>query len=276
MKGPPYGPLPVRPHPMNEPLALGLRRLEGIQEQDELERLSKQSAIPLNRRGAFSTEVLDLSSASLASTAGVQVDRTGFGLLYRRQGSSPGGRLLLNIGGRIEDVRPGDYFQGYFDSFQVFRNTGSANVGEAQLLIFTQPDAFYWEAPVAVGQQTPVYLLGSSSSFVTVAENTQPSGAAPTGSFDPTGYRNLRLEIDGQAANTLTTVDLIPWVRDPNSALWFEQGTERISIPDSDSTAYRYRVVNVPVIGNGLMFFEIRNLLPAGQTQLGFNVQGLS
>ncbi len=227
----------------------------------------------------FSEYKINLADTGVGTT-GKAIDSRGYGLLYRKEGSNPQGRLTIKVAGQITDLAPGMMFKGAFRDLVVLRATRSAQVGYANIIVFQTPMAFLNEPSEQVGELLqPVALLGDASAgtFVAVAENTQPSGVNPTGSFDVTGWSKIRLFIDGQAANTLTSTDLIPWLQPyPTGGIWYEQGEARFTVPDSISSAYRYRMIELGVGGRGLLYFEIRSLLPAGQTQLGFAVEGIA
>lgn len=109
-----------------------------------------------------------------------------------------------------------------------------------------------------------------------VVNGVATATASSSTSFIVTGWKRVRVLIDmASGGANATSVDLIPWFREGNSALWYEQGGERISIPDTALTGGQYRVVTIPVLGIGRMHLEIRNLLAAARTSLGFIVQGI-
>lgn len=208
----------------------------------------------------------------------VPVALPGFALIYRRGGqSSPAGRVTVNMGGEFQNLEPGDRLDGYFEGFQVKRGDDSAAVGKAELVIITDRDADFIE-PIEknVPSADAAKLLGNvdTGTFVTLAEDTQPSGT-PANQFDTTGWKKIRVYVDGQAANTMTSADFIPWNKDAASR-WNEQGEAMKSIPDSASSGYRYRSFVFELEPkSGVMAFELRNLLPAGQTQVGIIVEGI-
>lgn len=226
----------------------------------------------------FSQYTIDLATSGL-DTAGYRIAAKGQKLIYRREGSAPSGRLHVDVGGRLLDLYPGASIKVPFEGLTVFRSERSGAVGNAKLIVCSRGDVDFIEPQTDVAGEdlTPVDLLGAvgAGTFVAVAEDTQPSGAAPTGSFVHTGWKKLRVTIDGQAANTLTETDIIWWTREPNSGVWFEQGESLQHISDSQATGYRYRTFTINVTGNGRMCPEIRTLLPAAQTQLGFAIQGI-
>lgn len=246
-----------------------------------LDRARQQNVPTINDEGGFRTLELNLSDSDLAATgAGRAIEEHGYGVVFRVTGSNPAARLTIECGGEIRHMPPGDFFLGKFHRFTVKNSTLGAAVGTATLLVLRRPDVLYRpEGELKLEPRfDPVDLLGSSSAgtFVSVTEDTQPSGAAPTGSFDISGWSQIRVLIDGQTGGSnATSFDLIPWLREPNSGLWFEQGAARIAVPDSAGTGYRYRVLTLDVGGDGLMYLEIRNLLAAARTGLGFMVQAL-
>lgn len=267
----------------------GLAQVQAAKEafaaQMEASSKTVASSASLNEGLPFQVIPVDLS---LLSSAGVSLNFavSGVELYFRREGSTPGARLVLLVGGEFKTIYPGCRVVGPFEGFGVAQDTYGATAGLAQLVVVKRKEFTFFEPhdlPVPA-LPNPVDLLGSYNrgsgayTFVAVAENTQPSGATPTGSFLTQGFSLLRVLVDGQAANTLESVDLVPWFLQPGSSgnVWFEQGSEMVSLPDSIATAYRYRVFTFPVYGGPWrLFFEVRNLLPAGQTRLGFMVQGL-
>lgn len=237
---------------------------------------------PLDKARGFAVYDLDLSAP--ANTKDSELAGTGrnleggYGLLYRKRRSSPGGILEIPTFD-LPDFAPGDVIEGFFEQCVVKRSSRSAQVGRAQLLIFTRPDVRLVEPPEVRGLlYDPIDLLGTSSTptFISVTEDTQPSGASPTGSFSISGARRIRVLMDGRTGGVdATEWDVIWWHREPNSAIWYEVGTERISIPDSAATGYRYRSFLYEVRGNGLLYPEVRNLLAAARTGVGFIVQAV-
>lgn len=243
------------------------------QEQRELDQAAEHR--PLAEGPGWYEWPINLADTAL-DTLGQSRPVSGYGLLYRKIGSSPNGRLNLVAGRELVDFAPGAELIAPFRELQVVRSPRSGTIGIARLIVLTRPDVKYREPDVVPGSpRDPVYLLGSSSAYVAVPEDTQPAGAAPAGSFQIAGWKRLLVELDGGAANTLTTTDLIPWTRDPDSTLWQENGADLVNVPDSAATGYRYRSFILNVAGSGLMFLEIRNALPAGLTEIGMKVKGL-
>lgn len=226
----------------------------------------------------------NLATISAAGTVGVPASNfNGVKVLYRREGSSAGGRLNFISAGRVTRIYPGCYFNAPVTGGMLQIADNSTTVGTALFTIIKNDGYDFREPPYDVQPASPTVLLGSISAagvitFVTVAENTDPTGsAAPTGSFDVTGFKRIRLLINtlSNAANA-TSFDLIPWSNPtPLVDNWFEQGTQRIAVPDTDTTGGLLRVVTFDIAGRGLMFFSIRNLLAAARTGLNFCVQGI-
>lgn len=251
-----------------------------------LEVLRRFGGQTLNNGGGLVTEDIDLA-ALLAAPSGKQtVPRGGRALYYSPRGSARGGLLQLELGGQLKDFGPGDRITGTFDEFVVQRHPDSAELGIARLVITTSPWAELEAMLADPSQAAGTDLLGTfntpTPAFIAVAEDTDPSGTAPAGSFDCSGWNTIRLLIDTQTGGAnATTFDLIPWALTNKNvtnvqAIWFEQGTERISVPDTDTTGGRYRVVIFNVKGRARMYFSIRNLQAAARTGLGFIVQGIN
>jgi hypothetical protein len=215
-------------------------------------------------------------------------------LIYQQAGSHPGGMLRIDLGsGELQDIAPGTKITTPFPSVNVRLSPSSIRAGNARLVIFSDPADDIVE-PAFVRPPPPVFLSSTAvgdGSF-TIPENVQPTTVDDI--WDVTGWRRLRVFVDGGAANTLTTVTLIPWFYLPwlkgTTAKLFEQGLGTIALPDSGATGYRYRVFELDLVGmvataaydpNNLtpsavfMSLEIRDLLPAAATQLILYVYGV-
>lgn len=251
---------------------------ERRREQSRVQHDDKQTPTPLDKGGGFTDHLIDLSATGI-NTTGYTVDSAGYGIIYRREGSNPQGRLNLDIGGVVYDFYPGAAIKGYFTKATAIRSARSSTVGPARLVVLGRSDAEFIEPSVELPGEpvSPVDLLGNSvtPTWVTVPENTQPAGATPAGSFITTGWKTIRLLLDINDGTAGTSLDIVPWVREPNSGLWFEQGTQRVSIPDSDTTAYRYRVVTFDTFGAARMYFQPVLVLPAGVVNINQIAQGL-
>jgi len=229
--------------------------------------------IPLNQSTPFSILTLDLADTKLA--AGNNYPLTGYGILYRRTGSSPGGRLTLDWGGNQLTLYPGDRITGYFERFSLARAASSASTGTAILVVLTREDAIYEEPPFGASGvlNDATDILGSIGSGVSVNINTVPSGANPTGSFTVSGFKRIRVWCLGNNANT-GGFDVIPWVQD-SAGTWWEQGVETVTFPDTTgASAAINRVFIMNVFPSAKMYFEIRNLTGAA-TAVSFYVQGI-
>jgi hypothetical protein len=240
---------------------------------------------PLHRGMPFREVYFDLSD--LASSAAKKVPISGHQLLYRREGSAPGGRLNVQSGGEFKEFYPGSRIRAPFSEFIVSRSESSSPVGPVRLLIIQHPAVDFEEPPTLPSNLIRgAKLMGDvdAGTFTAVPEDTVPSGNAPTGSFLMQGWQKLRIYLDGGASNTMTSVELVPWFqRNVSGTLtWFAQTDQRLSIPDTDTTAARRRVFTldlsqyaVPSPNTGRMFLEVRNLLPSAATDLGMAVEGV-
>lgn len=227
----------------------------------------------------------DLATINTAGAAGVPASSfNGVKVLYRREGSAAGGRLNFISAGRVTRIYPGCWFKAPVTGGSLQIADNSTTVGTALFTIIKNEGYDFREPPYDVQPATPTVLLGTVAAdgavtYVTVAENTDPTGSAnPTGSFNVTGFSKIRLLINTlTAAANATSFDLIPWSNPtPGIDNWFEQGTQRVSVPDTDTTGGLLRVVTFDVAGRGLMYFSIRNLLAAARTGLNFCVQGIA
>ncbi len=228
-------------------------------------------------------------------------------LLLRRT-STPGIAVDLDVaGGSLTRMVPGTRLVHPISDLRVKKSLGS-KPGYARFAVFSDPAADLIE-PETLIHSEPVTLLGgmgggsSTLTFMTIAENTQPTGVAGGSEndnfFAVQGWKKLRVFVDGGAANTATSFTIIPWfgfswnggVDQGLSGVytWFENGRGAFNVADSVASAYRYRVFSidlsphfellrgaVPDLSDEVyMFLEIRNLLPAGATGLGLIVQGV-
>lgn len=237
-------------------------------------------------RGLWHILSIDLSDAK-ASAGGLQLQAPGaYGLVALKNGSNPGARLKLTVNGsEARQFGPGSTFTGPFDSLLALREDGSAATGFLQVLVLDSPFASFNEANVTA--LAPVALLGTRVgavyNFVLVAEDTDPVNGAlnVTGAFDVSGFSKIRVLIDGRTGGVdFTTADLVPFSSPDYTpaagGTWFEQGLERVSIPDTDAVgSERYRSVVLDVTGVGFLYLAIRNLLLAARTGLSFYVEGI-
>lgn len=246
----------------------------------DLEEQRRTGRAPVDKGGGFATEDLDLSTAQVIG--GKTIERTCYGLYYSPRGSAAGGLLVVNVGGDLKEFGPGDRITGWIERFDVKRHASSVTTGTARLVMLSSPwvDIETFANATAPGTATDVlgtFPTTGALTFITVAEDTDPVGVNPAGSFSISGFSKIRVLIDTlSAAANATSFDLVPWFSPNNDANWFEQGTERVSVPDTDVTGGRYRVLTFNVAGRGQMYFAIRNLLAAARTGLRFIVQGIA
>lgn len=254
------------------------------------ERLGQADVPPVSQRavnevGVFDEIPVDLAALAAAGSAGLPFAHTGKKLIFRKMGSNPGARLVFRSAGRLTQFYPGCRMEAPFEGGTLILDDGSSVVGTALFTIVKLEGYDFIEPPNStnVPQSTNIFLLGSNSAakvitYIPVTEDTDPSGVAPTGSFTVNGFTGLVILIDGNTAGgNATSFDLVPWY-DPNrDGDWHEQGTERISVPDSDTSGQRYRVIAIRIQNAiGDMYFAIRNLLAAGRTGLGEAVIGVN
>ena len=246
----------------------------------DLEETRRIGRSPIDKGGGFAVEDVDLSSTVVVT--GKTIERTCYGLYYSPRGSAAGGLLTVNIGGDLKEFGPGDRITGWIERFDVKRHANSVTTGTARLVMLASPWVDIETFPGATAPGTATDVLGTfpttgALTFVTVAEDTDPVGLNPTGAFSISGFSKIRVLIDTlSAAANATSFDLVPWFSPNSDSNWFEQGTERVSVPDTDVSGGRFRVLTFNVAGRGQMYFAVRNLLAAGRTGLGFIVQGIA
>lgn len=274
---------------MSEPAFLQLaQQIALLKQQLELSgALAASPGLLLDQSGFLDYQVsLTQSATNDITGSGVQIPLEGYEVSYLRRVSTPGGLLQIAIGGLTQPFAPGDRLAAHFKGLLVKLAPGSVAGGTAWLRIALQPQARFREFQGDNINVAPVNLLGSLSpsgavTFITEAKDTDPSGAAPAGSFSCSGWKKILLLIDTtSAAGTATTFDLVPWYQPPGTTLasapWFEQGTQTVSVPDTAVSGGQFRVVEWNLTGaQGQMYFAIRNLLALARTGLQFAVIGI-
>jgi hypothetical protein len=240
---------------------------------------------PADKRAPFSHNPLDLSLADSGNGFIKRLDTPGYRLLYKREGSTPGGRLDIPELG-VRDFYPGEYIEGYFEGFGVFRSARSTLLGTAVLVVHTSPDVQRNEPNIILPGETfpAVDLLGTTrtQTYVTVLVDTIPALVGQAGSFDVTGIKLIRVHVDGNdGALILQSIQIRPWFFDTTLARWGEVGTEAIALPDVSPALdanRRFRSFVVPLTGAaGRLFLEPLSVgaLPAAQANLKYIVQAI-
>lgn len=130
-------------------------------------------------------------------------------------------------------------------------------------------------------------VTGATSGATAVVSATSNSVAIGTGGptmFDASGFSRVRVLLDTNSAGAnATSLILNPWVYEPivsvglgNSSLnWFDGSISQVAVPDSGTTAQRYRSVVLDVAGRGYVFLQILSLLASARVSLGLIVQGI-
>lgn len=235
-------------------------------------------------RGGINILEVPLTDAALTSGGYELKGAGGSSLVILKHGSNPGGRIDVTFGrSKAVPMAPGQRVKGGFKSAVLKLGKNSARAGKLTLAVL--PD---WQVDFSEDQLVsaigPLDLLGATDkdgaplNFVPVTEDTDPSGANPVGSFDGSGWELLRVMVDGNsAAGNFTTADVVFWQTPTyDGTVWFECGFDgRYSLPDTDTSAGRYRSFTVGWAGRGLGYPAVRNLLAAARTGLGFIIQGL-
>lgn len=238
----------------------------------------------LNHGGLQLIEV-DLADPEGSLLAGKPYAEEGWSLRMLKHGSNPGARLELNINGRPIDnaFAPGKMVAGGFKNFRLKRALGSARIGKAVIAVASSPLAWAAEDLASDPATGPVVLLGAldangrPSAYVSVTEDTDPSSGSAPGAFDISGWKNVAVLIDGaSAAGNFTTADVVFFADPAYSDDWHEEGTYgRVSIPDADTSGFRYRSFIKGCRGRGRECPAVRNLLAAARTSLGFLIVGV-
>ncbi len=229
---------------------------------------------------------VDLADTNLTGD-GYKLPASGVELRYCLEGSSPNGRIDIIGNGSFSTLSPGQTLRAPLSGLSLKRSTISGTIGTARIIISKNSAALFKEPELSNQMRLTrsVNLLGDPTTYTTIAENTQPS--LSTDGWEITGWRKIRVFIDGQAANTATSLDVTPWFGffTAGTIRWFSDDLDTMSLPAPAATA-RYRVITIdlnPLVPATLvpsdvqvrMYLEIRNMLPSAQTQLGFAVQGI-
>lgn len=242
---------------------------------------------PFNEKG-LKSQVIDF--ATYTADKPFTLDTLCWGFHIMKRSSHPGTQLIPQTGGKGAALGPGDWVHGRMEQGLILQpGPFCPTVGTAELQLIVNPTIGFkeWEGP-GVGTMRQVVLgsisNGGALTFVPVTENTDPTDLlAASGVFDATGFTEIELWVDTwvDPLNKATTADLYPWfVPKGNAAtlaaFWAQQPDKMKSMQDSVPTSLRYRVMSwnvssAPEFG----YWSIRNLLPAGATQLGLLVIGV-
>ena len=247
-------------------------------------RFSAIPALKLDQSG-FNDRQIDLSDPLLVSN-GLPVQLSGFEVSYLRRVSTPGGLLAITPGGLEKPFAPGDKLTGAFDSLIVKLAAGSAAAGTAVLRISQNPQAHFSEFPGDAINIAPAALLGTFTATggvsypALILKDLVPSGAQ-AGSFNISGWSTILVLIDTTSnGGTATTFDLVPWFQtagDNANNVWYEQGTQRISVPDTNASGGQRRIVAINLTkAQGNLYLAINNLQAAARTGLLMCVLGVA
>lgn len=273
---PPYGPLGIGSGPIPAQTGRVAQLVEQTQQAREVDapmrRVSQYDPRTLEQSAGFGRAFFDLATLGTPQL----VTKAGYGLIYRKSGSAPGGRLDLDVGGKVVSLAPGSVLRGPFRQFELARSAESAQAGRVELVVLTRPDVDLEEPQDLENMPAaPASLLGTVAdtgvTYVAVNENTRPAGS-PAYAFSIDGWRRLRVMVN---AVGLESAEIVWWTK--YGGVWFENDTSNltvISLPAS-GVAYATRSFILNVAGRGQMAPEVRNLLPAALTALEFAVEGL-
>lgn len=129
---------------------LGIGAINRGQDTNALSNAAARQPIPIDSGNPFSIVSLDLSGTNPGSAgiqaAGVPVEIPGYALFLRKEGTAPGARLVISIGGESVTLFPGDRITGYFNRFNVRIDTNNPFIpaavsGVAYLVVERRPDA---------------------------------------------------------------------------------------------------------------------------------------
>lgn len=214
-----------------------------------------------------------------------------YGLIYRREGSTPGGRITLNIGGEFVDFAPGMRLIGDMEQVLGFISARSALNGFANIVTLLTPDAQFMESDAAnyPGEMVAPVDLGSMSYFANTSlvfvKDTAPTNGTFTQGFDVTGWKHIRCFLDANydGSGVWSSFDIIPYflpqrvISDGQAtATWKEMGGLRIGIPDSTPTGKQFRGITIDLDGSaGRLYLMPTNPGSGINTQMGVIAQGV-
>lgn len=176
----------------------------------------------------FTPETLDLSSSSPRIVAG-----SGYGVQFRREGSAPGGRVNITIGGStFPDLYPGSVLNVPFSGgFTAERSSSSVLSGTAKLIILRSPGATFDEPPSVSSPvwNNPGALIGPGGGVAQTHNHaTANAPATDTDGVSLVGVSAVRITIKALNGLAFTAGSMRLWWHD--GVQWF-QGYE-----DSDVT----------------------------------------
>lgn len=198
----------------------------------------------------------DLSNAARAITS-----QRGFGVLYLREGSTPGGRLTLTGGaGRWNNMAPGDAFHSPFDELRAERGDRSVSVGTARLMVLRDPRVELNPSGLSdnISGSELVAPVGPNGALVQTAAALNAPMLEEDG-VRLEGIRGARILVSADAGQTLSgtgTVLLYLWIEE--LARWARGSIEYNVLGFSGRDAvFPDEVVSVP---NGALYAEARNV----------------
>lgn len=162
----------------------------------------------------FTTEVIDLSSEGPKTVNGRV-----YGLIYRREGSSPGGRLHVDLGGgQFADLYPGARVMATVDGLTISRSSAGVTSGTARLVVLRSPNANFDEPEGSDPHVQGVATLVGPSGATTQAHNSTNNApvVAATDGISIVGVEGIRFDVSAATAATAGTArvwwsDLSNW-----------------------------------------------------------------
>lgn len=185
--------------------------------------------IDLSSGSPFLDIPIDLAAVNTAGNAGVPVSSfNGQKVIYRKEGSTPGGRLNFISAGRVTRLYPGCYFDAPVTGGTLQIATNSVASGTALFTIIKSKGYDFFEPPY--GLSPPILLPGAGPGSVgpagvaTQAYNSA-AGNIPTAATDGlslAGVTGVRANIVSAVGSTISAAELHWWQFDTVSQLWGE------------------------------------------------------
>ena len=182
-----------------------------IEKESQNTGVNISGASDFNKGSPFTELLINLNDSTFQQGGGKFLDIGGYGLIYRRQGSSPVGRIQVSSVGSISWIYPGCRLKMKFSglSLKVVAGanpnqgstqtaTAALGVGYASLLVLNQPDVDYLEADSVIPglNFAPIRLYQSPGA---IANNT----IFDTG-IDVTGFSKLLLFVQSGDGGTIS------------------------------------------------------------------------
>jgi hypothetical protein len=191
-----------------------------------IEQAGLASPVDLSSGSPFLDFPFDLATINTAGNAGVPANFSGYKVLYRREGSTPGGRLTFQSGGRVFRIYPGCYFTAPVSGGVLTLATNSVAAGTALFTIIKNPGYDFMEPPFGAAPPTLNPGAGGGTSTGPSGSLSQAYNSAAgnipvlaTDGLSLAGVTGVRAQIASSNGN-ITAANLFWWQFDTGSGIW--------------------------------------------------------